>query len=105
MPSFPENEIDTQIELEESEIVVHLPDVDLKIDLPKKESRGFPMLSGGYFKNLADEIMNFDWGVIGKMVQNISDLKIRKFGKQATAVVSRWGKDMFQRFSDEALEG
>jgi len=104
MPSFPESVNDSEIEVEGSDITVHLPDADLKIEIPK-ESRGFPMLSGGYFKNLADEIINFDWGKIGKIAEKIKSIKIPKLGRQATAAVARWGKDIFQRFSDEALEG
>ena len=104
MPSFPESFNDSEIEFEGSGITVHFPDADLKIEIPK-ESRGFPMLSGGYFKNLADEIINFDWGKIGKIAGKIKSIKIPKLGRQATAAVARWGKDIFQRFSDEALEG
>lgn len=96
----------------DTELIVHLKDGDITLDIPKGRSL-FNMFSQQYFQQLAKEVQDFDWSTLyskivskapSKIPGQLRPVNMDNRSKQARNIVTRWGQTMFQRFSNSATK-
>jgi len=108
MPSFPDvDDVEEAVDVTKREVVVHLKDGDISLDLPVRSRSLFGVFSKGYFEQLAEQAQNFDWSKLPSKIVNRLPTIVRGPAKEndenSTKIVRKFAPAVMQRFVNQAL--